>query len=512
MMDKNCLFSTFSLLAVLIYLYVGFYTFKQNKKSLIHRIFLLLCLSYAIWSFAYAFAYISVDQATFSKWNKIAAIGWCSFSAITLFLVLHITENKMILKRGMNILIFLPAVVFFYMAVFLFGENITTSPVISTVFYIGDFLYNFIYLLISIICILLWGLKSTSIRIKKQCQVLVLASVIPFTLNLLTQTILPRIGITHFPLMGQLYSVIMIIGTYIVITKYKFLRIPERFIFEEVANEMMDMIIVLDGQGMIIRISNHTMKLLGYESGELIKKKMNLILDERDANELSIDAIKQENMRYYDIHFVTKNGNRIPVNISSVRIFDSYIPEIIGIVLIIQDISMIYELQRINQELQERAIRDGLTQLYNHQHTIELLHQEADIARIEHKKLTVMMLDLDFFKKVNDRYGHFFGDQVLEAVSHILLKNVSLNGHVGRFGGEEFILILPGIVLQEACTIGDRIKNEVSELSFNNGLKITVSIGIKQLKDETPDELIKTADGLLYKAKQNGRNRIEYSA
>ena len=98
-MDMNCLFSALSLFSVFIYLYIGFYTFIQNKESIVHRFFLLLCTSYAIWCFTYAFAYLATDKYVFSLWNKISAIGWCSFSAISLYLVLLITENKFVRKR-----------------------------------------------------------------------------------------------------------------------------------------------------------------------------------------------------------------------------------------------------------------------------------------------------------------------------------------------------------------------------------------------------------------------------
>lgn len=220
-MDKGSLFSSFSLVAVYIYLYIGFYTFNQNRKSNIHRAFLSLCTSYAIWSFAYAFAYISNNKYIFSFWNKISAIGWCSFSSISLYLVLLITENR--------------------------------------------------------------------------------------------------------------------------------------------------------------------------------------------------------------------------------------------------------------------------------------------------KELSIMMLDIDKFKKVNDSYGHQFGDYVLKTVSNILLNTISSKGYVGRFGGEEFIIILPEIEVNCAYIMGEKIRNKIEKYKFKNDYKLTINIGIKQHGNESYIELIKITDDLLYKAKQNGRNRIEYS-
>jgi two-component system cell cycle response regulator len=510
----SSLFSAISLFTVLIYIYIGIYVFKQNTKSVIHRVFLLLCLSYAIWSFAYAFAYISHDKYIFSIWNKISALGWCSFSAISLYLVLLITESRLRNKIIVKILIFLPAVVFFYMSVFLFGVDIKTPPIISNTFYVGNFLYNFTFLLISIVILFFWGLKTDSIRIKKQSRILVLSSITPFTLNLITQTILPRIGITQFPLMGQLYSIIMIIGVYIVITRYKFLKLPEEFIFEEIGHEMMDMVILLNEKRKIVKVTQHTLRMLGFDENEILDHDINLIIDENNVCKMSIDKVGRDNKRYNDINLLKKNGEKLPVNISCTPIFDSTIHDFLGFILVIQDISIVHELRIKNAELEKRAIRDSLTNLYNHQYSIELLERVVNETKTKsnRKAVSVMMIDIDYFKNINDQYGHQFGDYVLKIIANILINNVGDNGYVGRYGGEEFIIILTETDIKKAYKIGEKIKNEISSFRFGKDSKVTISIGIKELIDESSVEMIIKSDELLYKAKQDGRNRIEFSS
>ena len=512
-MDKNSLFSALSLVSVYIYMHVGFYTYKQNMKSIIHKVFFSLCTSYAVWSFAYAFAYVSSDKYIFSFWNKVSAIGWCSFSAISLYFVLLITENRIIKKRAVKILIFSPAVIFFYMAVFLFGADINTFPLIINIFYYGDFLYNFLYLFMSIIIIFVWGIKSDSVRIKKQSRILVLSSIIPFCLNLFTQSIMPLFGFSNIPLMGQLYSVIMIIGTYIVITRYKFLRLPERFLFEEIEKKAMDMIIFTNEKYEIVRVSRHTLKLLDYEENELMNKNINCLFSQSNNKRFDVMSLVRQEEKYKDIEMKGKFGQKLPANITYIPIIDSKIHDFLGAVFIMQDISAEYELRRINQQLHEKTIRDGLTKLYNHQYSVEIIQREIGIFEkgIYNDGISLMMIDIDFFKKVNDTYGHLFGDYVLETVSEILVNNIGENGYVGRFGGEEFIIILPQIGLEKALYFGEKIRSEIEAYEFKKGLKLTVSIGIKQLKDESSVELVKNADDLLYKAKQNGRNRIEYN-
>lgn len=513
-MDLASLLSACSLVAVMIYLYIGIYTYKQNSHSKIHRVFLSLCTSYAIWSFAYAFAYVSRDRYVFSFWNKLSAIGWCSISAISLYLVLLITENRFAKKEIAKFVIFSPAVFFFYLAVFQFGAGVYTPPLVVKLFYIGDFLYDFIFLSACLVILYVWGLQANNTRVKKQSRILVLSSIIPFGLNLLTQSILPLFGVKIFPLMGQLYAMIMVIGIYIVITKYKFLRIPEKYILEEIANEMMDMFILLNEKGEFIRMSRHTLDMLGYEKDELLKQNIHLIVDEKDSDKISINHLKQRDKKHLDdIALVKKNGERIPVHISYIPIYDRVLHDFLGAVLVMRDISIICKLRKKNEELQNKAIRDSLTKLYNHQYCMQLIQEEEMKTKLDGNQsgLTVMMLDIDHFKRVNDTYGHLFGDYVIKTVSDILVHNIHENGYVGRFGGEEFIIILPNIEINEAYQLGESIRSEIEAYEFESGLKLTISIGLKQLQDESSVELVKNVDDLLYKAKQNGRNRIEYS-
>jgi len=119
------------------------------------------------------------------------------------------------------------------------------------------------------------------------------------------------------------------------------------------------------------------------------------------------------------------------------------------------------------------------------------------------------MTDIDFFKSVNDRYGHATGDQVIKTVADVL-KNCSRDTDiVGRYGGEEFCVILPNLDLEKAAQVAERIRNAIEKISCS-GVKITVSMGVSSLKQSTnkPDELINQADKALYAAKKSGRNRV----
>ncbi len=167
------------------------------------------------------------------------------------------------------------------------------------------------------------------------------------------------------------------------------------------------------------------------------------------------------------------------------------------------------EVGKQNQQLQQLAITDSLTGLYNHSFTIERLHQEAANARRYGSPLTVMMLDIDFFKNINDTHGHPFGDDVLRVVTDIIRSNIREGDIAGRYGGEEFLLVLPNTPLDGGMVIAERIRSRVEEHEWNfPDLKVTISAGVQDLTDQDQAQLIKQADESLYLAKQAGRNRV----
>lgn len=509
-MELNNLLSALSLVAVYAYLHIGVFALLKNRNSIINRAFFALCIAYAVWSFAYSFAYLAASPHDFSFWNKIAAFGWCSFSALTLYLVLLLTENRFSNHKCTIFFLFLPSVVFLLMALFLFGPEINTPPLISGIFYIGNFTYNFTYTALCISLLARWGSRSDSLRVRRQARILVLSGLIPFTINLLTQTILPCFGFTELPLMGQIYAVFMVLGTYLVITKYKLMRITGNIILDEVENKIIELVILLNDKGEFIQVSKHVLKLLGFEESELLGKHISILFREENRDKVALETLKQEN-EYEDIQICTRSGETIPVQIMSVPINDQILNEFLGVILIVRDIRKEYELRAINAQLHERTIRDSLTNLYNHQHSLELLTGEISQRWQvpEAEALSIMMLDIDHFKKINDTHGHLYGDYIIKAVSEVMSKNVGNLGYVGRFGGEEFIIILPGADIIEACRIGETIRRDVFHYPYTKRMTVTVSIGVTQLRNESAMQLLKKADDLLYIAKQGGRNRVE---
>ncbi len=167
------------------------------------------------------------------------------------------------------------------------------------------------------------------------------------------------------------------------------------------------------------------------------------------------------------------------------------------------------ELKISRDRLRKLAMMDGLTGLYNHSYMHERLSSEISRAARHDDELSVVMFDIDYFKQVNDSWGHLVGDAVLRRVAKLMGEHIRQEDILGRYGGEEFLLILPQTNLDEAIVTADKIRQEVADMEWSeHSINITVSAGVVAWKNEDEPNLVEVADERLYAAKRGGRNRV----
>jgi diguanylate cyclase (GGDEF)-like protein len=171
-------------------------------------------------------------------------------------------------------------------------------------------------------------------------------------------------------------------------------------------------------------------------------------------------------------------------------------------------------LQRLSS-VKKEAIYDTLTGLVNRRYFEERITAEAEKAFLNGSALSIIMVDIDHFKRVNDTFGHAAGDKVLREVGSLLKSSVRRQDDmVARYGGEEFVLVLPGVTLEPASTIAERIRRSFQDTPIDIGetqLHLTISLGISNFpihRVKSKEELVKMADLALYEAKRGGRNRV----
>ena len=160
---------------------------------------------------------------------------------------------------------------------------------------------------------------------------------------------------------------------------------------------------------------------------------------------------------------------------------------------------------------EKRSITDSLTNLYNRLKLDSLIEHEINRSHRSKQPFSIILLDIDHFKKINDKYGHIQGDKVIKQVAQSIKSCIRKIDFAGRWGGEEFLIICPNTSIKGALIIGEKIRRKIGEHTYKNMHNITISGGIACYTNYvTPEILLNSADKALYKAKENGRNKIEY--
>jgi two-component system cell cycle response regulator len=174
---------------------------------------------------------------------------------------------------------------------------------------------------------------------------------------------------------------------------------------------------------------------------------------------------------------------------------------------------IVLENSRLFHRIKNLSIRDSLTELFNHRHSLEVLRNELDRVGRYEGGIGVLMIDIDHFKEVNDAHGHQAGDHVLKEIARRLRDALRTVDSLGRYGGEEFLVVLPHTGEEESRQTAERLRQAIADRPFHaagHEFPLTVSIGVASYPStaETPDALIREADAALYRAKEGGRNRV----
>lgn len=168
---------------------------------------------------------------------------------------------------------------------------------------------------------------------------------------------------------------------------------------------------------------------------------------------------------------------------------------------------------KYHEEIYRMTIVDGLTQIHNKRYLQEALDREVLRARRHSRDLSVVMFDIDFFKRINDQFGHLAGDYVLRELARVIQARIRRDEVFARYGGEEFVIVLPETPLPGAAALAENLRTRVQGHGFvfqNERIAVTISVGCSILteEDRSAQDLVQRADEKLYEAKRGGRNRV----
>jgi len=289
-----------------------------------------------------------------------------------------------------------------------------------------------------------------------------------------------------------------------------------------IVNTAVDAIITIDETGIIQRVNPSTERIFGWEQDTLVGRNVQILMADDDRKH------HNDYLRHYletgKAHVLgagreavarRKDGTIFPIDlsVSEAKVEGGHF--FVGVIRDITERKAVEaELQAAKAAAEEAATHDPLTGLWNHNRILEILMEEMARSDRMGSTVSLIMVDLDHFKLVNDGHGHVIGDEVLREVADRLQKAVRVYDSVGRFGGEEFMVVLPGTIPADAERAAERIRQEIGKTPIytsDGSLEVTASLGVVTRAGELVNDataLLVAADTALYESKESGRNRV----
>lgn len=301
--------------------------------------------------------------------------------------------------------------------------------------------------------------------------------------------------------------------------------------FRNLFEQTHDAVFIIDLQGHYQAANQRAADILGYSIDEILSLSCtDISMDADETMEIFSRLLSGENIANYERYFHKKDGKVFPVEINIELVKDNH-GNPLHVQSVVRDISQrkqvekelqatneqlntrIAEVEQLHLELKEQAIRDPLTGLYNRRFLNETLPRE--IARVEREQnyLSIILADIDHFKQFNDTYGHQAGDEILVEIANHLKKVTRASDIICRYGGEEFLMVLPGSTIEIAQNRADEIRQSIENniIQYKDLLlKTTISLGVAAFPNngKAAEEIINKADQAMYQSKLTGRNRV----
>jgi diguanylate cyclase (GGDEF)-like protein/PAS domain S-box-containing protein len=297
--------------------------------------------------------------------------------------------------------------------------------------------------------------------------------------------------------------------------------------YKYIIENIKDVIWELNTDYVFTFVSPNAKELSGYEAEELVGRKMADFLVEESRNYFSDQVLQYKDKRIngdteevilHDVQFICKNGLVKWVEVSANLVFEE--GRFAGYIGTTRDITekkeyecqlnkYIQELRIINAKLEKMATTDILTGAYNRRKFEDDLNSIINKKEKQDIQFSLILFDIDHFKIINDLFGHKIGDLVLHRISELVLDNIRTTDRLFRWGGEEFIIILPEANLESAKIVAGKIRDIIQNVDFGIKKRITISLGVGEyIANENTDQIISRLDKVLYQAKSQGRNRV----
>jgi diguanylate cyclase (GGDEF)-like protein/PAS domain S-box-containing protein len=289
--------------------------------------------------------------------------------------------------------------------------------------------------------------------------------------------------------------------------------------YNDLITRLFEGVYIVDSSRKILFWNSGSEAITGYQQEEVVNKHcFDNILDHVDENGVNLckngcplhKTLETGEILENNVFLRHKNGYRVPISIRTMPLYDQD-GNIVAAIEVFHDNRMHGDVMTENRRLQLLLIKDELTGAYNRRYTSHQIQALINEYNTFQTPFAVLFIDIDHFKQINDVYGHNIGDDVLRTVSTTIQHTIRQDDFLGRWGGEEFIVVLKHVQHKDLILIAEKIRLLVEKSTTratNDEIHVTISIGGTSYQDGyTIDQLIEEADHAMYQAKQQGRNR-----
>ena len=519
-----------SLISALIALTASYTAWRRSAPGSIALSLLLLAM--AVWSGIYTTRWMEVSPVTKGVLFNLMFIGIATIPTLFLLFALGITHNESWLTpRHLIMLSIQPGLTLLLQWIYPSHYSyLSLGTVEKNPFFVTEFIegpwssvyvaYSYIIIGIAIALLIIGALRSSP-HYRNQYRLALLGCLLPWAGNLYSETNFSALhGLDLTPLTFGISG--MIFAFSMLRTRFLDLIPVAR---DHLIESMSDGVLVLDEQNRVIDVNPALQKFLEMPPSSYLGKRISEIFEDwteeitplLDGEESRTElTISKEPALYLDLRVTPLYDNKQHLK---------------GNLLVFRDItdqkqvekklryannrlqSQLIEIGLLQSKLREQAIRDPLTNLFNRRYLEETLERELARAAREEYPVCILMLDLDYFKRINDTYGHEAGDHVLRALANMLTEQSRRGDFACRYGGEEFVIVMPNISLDIACKRAEVLRQALGLLSVSYGdfqLSTTISMGIACYPEHggTRKAILRAADKAMYAAKDAGRDHI----
>ncbi len=501
------LVSSLSVISFLVVFYVFLNHLLSGEKTEVNTNFSLLLLAILAWNFGAIFEISASSNAALMFWKKFSYIGITFIGVLWLTLALNITtgaDHVRLFRTSFFILLGpnLIALVALYTngVHHLFFREIGLRNVAYGPFFYLDAFFFILYMVVGIFLYLVHFLQHRDWYYRKQSLLMSAGAVIPLAVHILYILRVSKATHDFTPITFSVSA----LAFYLTISRYGLFNIVP-IAHRYMVYSMTDGVIVLDKGGTIVEVNQAARDILNIEGSRMIGMSCREIISSKVNNKIRciLSAIEKAPSSFMEEITILEAFSDITVDVSVSNIRGDN-DHLLGKLAVIRDVT-----DRVNTEkqLHELSIRDDLTNLYNQRYFYRLLNREVHRADRQGYSLSLFVLDIDNFKEYNDQFGHIEGNKVLAQVGELLHENIRSDvDSAFRFGGDEFIAVLPETDIEQATRIAERIRISFEKCNIDN---LTLSLGIAEYTHQCDMEIFfEMADQAMYHAKRAGRNRL----